>query len=70
VTVSYDDAFSLMRDLRHMGEGNVLAGRQKHFTRRDVMMKTAALCQPAETPGAGIGPDQPGQCGRKHGQKQ
>ena len=45
VTVSYENAFSLMRDLRHMGEGNVLAGRQKHFTRRDVMMKAAALYQ-------------------------
>lgn len=45
VTVSYANAFALMRDLRHMGEGNVLAGRQKHFTRRDVVMKAAALYQ-------------------------
>ncbi len=45
VTVSYENAFSLMRDLRHMGEGNALAARQKHFARRDVLMKTAALYQ-------------------------
>jgi SAM-dependent methyltransferase len=45
LTVRYDNAFTLMHDLRGMGEANVLAGRAKHFTRRTTMMATAeAYC--------------------------
>ncbi len=35
--VMYRDALHLMADLRSMGEGNALAGRQRRFTRRAVM---------------------------------
>ena len=43
VTVSYADPFALMRDLRAMGEGNALAGRLRHPTRRAVLARAAAL---------------------------
>lgn len=42
-TVLYRDAFHLMRDLRAMGEGNALAGRLRHPTRRAVMLRAAEL---------------------------
>lgn len=35
VTVTYDNAFKLMQDLRLMGEGNSMTARQKKFNRRD-----------------------------------
>jgi len=38
ITVTYPDAFALMRDLRGMGETNALHQRRKHFTRRTTMM--------------------------------
>ena len=41
--VSYPDAYALMRDLRAMGEGNALAGRVRHFTRRAVLDDAARL---------------------------
>lgn len=41
--VSYADAFALMRDLRAMGEGNALAARLRHPTRRAVFDRAAAL---------------------------
>ncbi|MEP4196311.1 MAG: methyltransferase domain-containing protein [Aliishimia sp.] len=41
LTAEYDDAFALMRDLRAMGEGNALVARDRHATRRDVLMRTA-----------------------------
>ena len=44
-TVRYKDALSLMRDLRAMGEGNALAARLKHPTRRAVFARMAALYQ-------------------------
>ena len=50
-TVRYRDAWHLMRDLRAMGEGNALAGRLRHPTRRAVMTRAAALYQ------AQVGPD-------------
>ncbi|MFC3570813.1 methyltransferase domain-containing protein [Paracoccus simplex] len=40
---SYRSLFHLARDLRAMGEGNALAGRLRHPTRRDVLMRAAAL---------------------------
>jgi hypothetical protein len=42
LTASYRDMGHLMADLRAMGEGNALAGRLRHFTRRGVMAQAAA----------------------------
>lgn len=44
-TVTYADAFALMRDLRAMGEGNALMARLRRPTRRAVMARAAALYQ-------------------------
>jgi hypothetical protein len=32
-----------MRELRGMGEGNAVAGRPRRFTRRDLLLRAAAL---------------------------
>ncbi|OCX63416.1 SAM-dependent methyltransferase [Thioclava sp. SK-1] len=37
--VKYSDPMTLLRDLRHMGEGNALNGRIRHFTRRTVLIE-------------------------------
>jgi len=42
-TVSYQSLFHLARDLRAMGEGNALAGRLRHPTRRDVLLRAAQI---------------------------
>ena len=42
-TVSYRDAWHLMTDLRAMGEGNALAARLRHPTRRAVLTRAARL---------------------------
>ena len=42
ITVTYTDAFALMRDLRGMGETNAVAARTKVFTRRTVLFDAAA----------------------------
>lgn len=39
--VSYASPLNLMRDLRDMGEGNALAARLRHFTRRSVLLEAA-----------------------------
>lgn len=44
-TVRYRDALHLMRDLRQMGEGNALAARLRHPTRRAVLLRAAQLYQ-------------------------
>ncbi|WP_354004064.1 SAM-dependent methyltransferase [Pseudotabrizicola algicola] len=44
-TVRYRDAWHLMHDLRLMGEGNALAGRLRHPTRRAVFARAAELYQ-------------------------
>ena len=44
-TVLYRDAFHLMQDLRAMGEGNALAQRLRHPTRRSVFTRAAELYQ-------------------------
>ncbi|MEO6299335.1 MAG: SAM-dependent methyltransferase [Paracoccaceae bacterium] len=44
-TVRYKDAFHLMRDLRAMGEGNALAARLRHPTRRAIFTRAAQLYQ-------------------------
>jgi len=45
ITVTYENAFRLMRDLRGMGETGATFVRAKHFTRRDLFMHAAALYQ-------------------------
>ncbi len=45
ITVSYPDAFALMRDLRGMGETNALAARRRGFARREIFMRAAELYQ-------------------------
>jgi SAM-dependent methyltransferase len=49
-TVRYRDAYHLMHDLRAMGEGNALAGRLRHPTRRAVFDRAAALYQQLQGP--------------------
>lgn len=44
-TVSYRDALHLMRDLRAMGETNILSARLKQFTRRAVLLDAMARYQ-------------------------
>lgn len=43
VTVRYDTAFDLMRDLRSMGATNMLAAREKKPLRRDVLAAAGAV---------------------------
>jgi SAM-dependent methyltransferase len=43
LTVTYPDALALMRDLRGMGETNAASARPRRFTRRDVILRAAAL---------------------------
>lgn len=45
LTVTYDDMFALMRDLRGMGETNAVAARRKSFLRRDTLFAAAARYQ-------------------------
>ncbi|MBP7000055.1 methyltransferase domain-containing protein [Amaricoccus sp.] len=45
VEASYADALALMRDLRAMGETNVMRARLRRPTRRRVIARAAALCQ-------------------------
>ncbi len=43
ITVSYENALDLMRDLRGMGEANAIAERRKDFTRRSTLLRAAAI---------------------------
>jgi len=43
ITVSYENALDLMRDLRGMGEANAIADRRKDFTRRSTLLRAAAI---------------------------
>ena len=43
ITVTYDNALVLMRELRAMGEANAVADRLKRPTRRSVLLRAAAL---------------------------
>lgn len=45
VTVTYGDFFALLRDLRGMGEANLLLDRLKQPTRRTVFARAAAIYQ-------------------------
>ena len=42
LTVTYEDMFALMRDLRGMGETNAVAARSRAFLRRDTLFAAAA----------------------------
>ncbi len=42
ITVTYGDAIGLMRDLRGMGESNLVRDRRKTFTRRNTLLRVAA----------------------------
>ncbi len=41
ITVTYPDALALMRDLRGMGESNILRARHNHFTQRATLLGAA-----------------------------
>ncbi len=43
VTVTYDSIFSLMKDLRMMGEGNAITERAKHFSARRLFLRAGEL---------------------------
>ncbi|MEC8563075.1 MAG: methyltransferase domain-containing protein [Pseudomonadota bacterium] len=43
LTVTYDDVFALMRDLRGMAEGNLLHGRRRDFSRRATFLRMAEI---------------------------
>ncbi len=43
LTASYPDALALMRDLRGMGESNAAIDRRRAFTRREVLLRAAAI---------------------------
>lgn len=45
ITVSYENALPLMRELRAMGEGNALNQRSRRFTRRGTLMAAAEAYQ-------------------------
>jgi NADH dehydrogenase [ubiquinone] 1 alpha subcomplex assembly factor 5 len=45
LTVTYPDMFRLMRDLRGMGETNAVLDRRRAFTRRDTLLRAAAIYQ-------------------------
>ncbi|MEX2518811.1 MAG: methyltransferase domain-containing protein [Paracoccaceae bacterium] len=43
VEVAYETPFHLMRDLRAMGEGNMLTGRRRAFSRRATLLRAAEI---------------------------
>jgi SAM-dependent methyltransferase len=43
LVASYPDALALMRDLRGMGESNATLDRRRAFTRREVLLRAAAI---------------------------
>lgn len=45
ITVSYGDPFALMRDLRGMGQTNAVHARLRRPTRRETLLRAAALLQ-------------------------
>ena len=45
LTITWQHPLEMMRELRLMGEGNAMAGRVKHFTRREILLEAAALYQ-------------------------
>ncbi len=53
ITVTYDNVFRLMRDLRGMGESGAALARPKQFTRRELFLRAAALYQERHADGDG-----------------
>jgi len=53
LTVTYADMFHLMREIRAMGEGNALAARLRHPTKRAVFLDAAERYQDAYPADAG-----------------
>lgn len=45
VTVTYENIFRLMNDLRHMGEGNAIIRRDRHYAGKPLFMEAARLYQ-------------------------
>lgn len=45
VTVTYSDMFSLLKDLRYMGEGNAILARDKHYVGKEFFLKAAEYYQ-------------------------
>ena len=43
LTVTYETPLHLMRDLRAMGETNMLAAQERHFMRRDMLLRTLEI---------------------------
>jgi SAM-dependent methyltransferase len=43
ITVEYENALDLMRDLRGMGEANAVVERRKDFSRRSTLLRAAAI---------------------------
>ncbi len=43
ITVTYDGALALMREISAMGEGNAAIGRHPRFTRRETLMRAAEI---------------------------
>jgi len=43
ITVTYSDPFALMRDLKAMGEANLVCDRQRTFARRQIFLRAAEL---------------------------
>ncbi len=43
ITVTYESLFTLMQDLRRMGEGNAILNRTKKFTSKSLFLRAAAL---------------------------
>jgi SAM-dependent methyltransferase len=43
ITVEYENALDLMRDLRGMGESNAVVERRKDFSRRSTILRAAAI---------------------------
>jgi SAM-dependent methyltransferase len=54
ITVTYDDAFALMRDLRGMGETNAAALRRRNFSRRATLFGAVDRYRIAHAKGARI----------------
>ncbi len=52
--VRYSDIYVLMRDLRVMGEGNFLVGRDRKFTSREVFERAGEIYRSEYSDGAGL----------------
>lgn len=53
LTVSYDNLFALMHELRGMGEANALLHSRKNFSRRQTFMRAAEIYQEKFSDGEG-----------------